>query len=83
MRSFITLKEREHWEDLDFGGLVILKWLLEKYDGMVLTGLIWLRTLNTVLNLQVARSVGKFFERLLASQGHCFMQSVRQCSLMK
>jgi hypothetical protein len=36
-------KERDHWEDQDVGGLTILKWILEKYDGMVWIGLIWLR----------------------------------------
>jgi hypothetical protein len=34
-------KERDHWEDQDVGGWTILKWILEKWDGMV--GLIWLR----------------------------------------
>jgi hypothetical protein len=33
-------KERDHWEDLDVGGWIILKWIL---DRMVWTGLIWLR----------------------------------------
>jgi hypothetical protein len=36
-------KERDHWEDQDVGGLTILKWILERYDGMVWIGLIWLR----------------------------------------
>jgi hypothetical protein len=33
-------KERYHWEDQ---GWVILKWFLERYDGMEWIGLIWLR----------------------------------------
>jgi hypothetical protein len=28
-------KEREHWEDQDVGGWTILKWILEREDGMV------------------------------------------------
>jgi hypothetical protein len=36
-------KKRDHWEDLDVGGWTILKWIIERYGGMVLMGLIWLR----------------------------------------
>jgi hypothetical protein len=36
-------KVRDHWEDLDVGWWTILKWILERYGGMVLIGLIWLR----------------------------------------
>jgi hypothetical protein len=36
-------KERDHWEDLDVGEWTILKWILEREDGMVWIGLIWLR----------------------------------------
>jgi hypothetical protein len=35
-------KERDHHEDLDVGGR-ILEWILERQDGVVWTGLIWLR----------------------------------------
>jgi hypothetical protein len=34
---------RDHSEDQDVGGWIILKWILERQDGMVWTGLIWLR----------------------------------------
>jgi hypothetical protein len=30
-------------EDVDVDGRIILKWILEKYDGVLCTGLIWLR----------------------------------------
>jgi hypothetical protein len=30
-------------EDLDVGGKMILRWILEKWDGVVWTELIWLR----------------------------------------
>jgi hypothetical protein len=36
-------KERDHYEDLDIGERIILKWILEEYDGRALTGLTWLR----------------------------------------
>jgi hypothetical protein len=36
-------KERDHWEDRSIGGWIILKWILEKQDGMVWIALIWLR----------------------------------------
>jgi hypothetical protein len=38
-----TQKERDHLEDQDIGGWTILKWILERYDGMVGIGSIWLR----------------------------------------
>jgi hypothetical protein len=51
---------RDHYEDLDVGGRIILKWILERQDEMVWTGLIWLRIgtsggplVNTVMNLLV------------------------------
>jgi hypothetical protein len=31
-------KERGHYEDQDVGGWTILKWILERHDGMVWTG---------------------------------------------
>jgi hypothetical protein len=30
-------------EDLDVGGRIILKWILERQDGMVWTGMTWPR----------------------------------------
>jgi hypothetical protein len=36
-------KERDLYEDQDVGGWTILKWILEKWDGMVWTGSNWLR----------------------------------------
>jgi hypothetical protein len=36
-------KERDHWEDQDVDGWTILRWILERWDGMVGTGSIWLR----------------------------------------
>jgi hypothetical protein len=36
-------KEKGHQANQDLGGWTILKWILERYDGMVGTGLNWLR----------------------------------------
>jgi hypothetical protein len=36
-------KERDHQEDQDVGGLIISKWILERYDGLVWSALIWFR----------------------------------------
>jgi hypothetical protein len=35
-------KEKDHREDQDVGGWTILKWILERQDGMVGIGSIWL-----------------------------------------
>jgi hypothetical protein len=35
-------KERDHYEDLDVGGRVVLRWIIEKYD-VVPFEFIWLR----------------------------------------
>jgi hypothetical protein len=36
-------KERDHYEDEDVGRWIILKWILEREDRVVWTGLVWLR----------------------------------------
>jgi hypothetical protein len=36
-------KERDKYEDLDIGGCIILKWILERHDRVIWAGLIWLR----------------------------------------
>jgi hypothetical protein len=36
-------KEINQWEDLNVGESIILKCMLEKWDGVVQTGFIWLR----------------------------------------
>jgi hypothetical protein len=33
--------ERNHYKNLDVGGRIILRWILEKEDGVVWTGFIW------------------------------------------
>jgi hypothetical protein len=30
-------------EDQDVGGWIIFGWILERYDGVIWTGLVWLR----------------------------------------
>jgi hypothetical protein len=34
---------RDHWEDINMGGRIILKWILEQYDGLLWIELICLR----------------------------------------
>jgi hypothetical protein len=36
-------RKRDHYEDLDVDGRMILRWILERLDGMIWTGLICLR----------------------------------------
>jgi hypothetical protein len=36
-------KERDRWEDQDVDGWTILRWILERWVGMVGIGSIWLR----------------------------------------
>jgi hypothetical protein len=36
-------QERDHWEDQDVGGWIILAWILERWDEVMSTGLVWLR----------------------------------------
>jgi hypothetical protein len=38
-----NLRVRDHLEDLDIEGRIILEWILGKFSGKVWTGLIWLR----------------------------------------
>jgi hypothetical protein len=54
-------KVRDHWEDLDVGGWIILKWILDRigWDGMDSIDVAqdrdqWRALVNTVMNLQVA-----------------------------
>jgi hypothetical protein len=37
-----NLRERDHFEDQDLDGRIILRWIIRKWDG-AWTGLIWLR----------------------------------------
>jgi hypothetical protein len=36
-------KEGDHYEDLDVCERIILRWILERWGGVVWPGLIWLR----------------------------------------
>jgi hypothetical protein len=38
-----NLRERDHWGDPDVDGRIILRWIFRKYEGVVGTGLSWLR----------------------------------------
>jgi hypothetical protein len=36
-------RERDHQEDQDVCGWIILGWISERWDGVMWTGLVWLR----------------------------------------
>jgi len=36
-------RERDHFEDLGVNRNITLKWIIKKWNGVELTGLIWLR----------------------------------------
>jgi hypothetical protein len=50
-------KEIDHWEDQDVGGWTILKWILDRYDGMVWIGLIWLRIGTSEHDIEASGSI--------------------------
>jgi hypothetical protein len=47
MNSYRSLREsqreRDCWEDQDIGGFIILGWILERWDGVMWTAMVWLR----------------------------------------
>ena len=55
-------KGRDHLENLDLDGRLILKWILKKQSGRGCTGFIWLRVgtgrgavLNTVMDFRIKK----------------------------
>jgi len=38
-----NLRERDHWEDPDIEGRIILRWIFRKREGVVGNGCSWLR----------------------------------------
>jgi hypothetical protein len=41
-------KKRERWDNLNISGRILLKWILEWSNGIIWTGLIWLRIVSVV-----------------------------------
>jgi hypothetical protein len=37
------LKEREHLEEPSIGGIIMVTWVIKKYNGRAFNGLIWLK----------------------------------------
>jgi hypothetical protein len=55
-----NLRERDHGEDQDVGGRIILRWIFRKWEGVVGTAWSWLRIgtgggalVSTVMNFRV------------------------------
>jgi len=46
-----NLKGRDHFEDLDVDGSLILEWILEKWGESVRIGYIWLGSIETSVGL--------------------------------
>jgi hypothetical protein len=46
---WVDLRERDHLKDRGIDGRIILKWIIKKWDGEALTGLIWLRIVTVLL----------------------------------
>jgi hypothetical protein len=42
-RILMASQDRDHYKNQDTGGWTILKWILEKQDGMIWIGLVWLQ----------------------------------------
>jgi hypothetical protein len=42
-RTYIFLRERDHWGDPGVGARIIFRWIFRKCDVEVWTGLSWLR----------------------------------------
>jgi len=38
-----NLRDRDHWEDPNVDGRIILRWIFRKWDVRALTGSMWLR----------------------------------------
>jgi hypothetical protein len=55
-----NLMEKDHLEDSDVDGRIILKWFFEKYVGRALTGVVFPGLVNSVMNLPVFYFVGIF-----------------------
>jgi hypothetical protein len=43
MANFLFDDKDDHKEDQDVGGWIILRGILERWDGVMWTGLVWLR----------------------------------------
>ena len=56
-----NLRERDHWGDQDVDGMIILRWILRKWEGVVGTGWglakdrdRWRALVSTVMNFGVS-----------------------------
>lgn len=59
-------KERDQQEDLSIGGRIILLYILERYDGVVI-GIRWRAVVKKVMKLRFPYNIGKIFNNFATS----------------
>jgi hypothetical protein len=66
--AWVSHKERDHWADQGVNGWIILRWILERYDGVGCVGCTglaqemnkWRALVNAVMSLRLPYNAGRF-----------------------